>query len=42
MKECLVHHDVHFPAYEQAAEIAQPREGAFDMSTTMLSSRHSL
>jgi hypothetical protein len=30
MNECLGHHDVHFPAYEQAAEIAQPREGAFD------------
>jgi hypothetical protein len=30
MTECLVHGDVNFPAYEQAAEIAQPRERAFD------------
>jgi hypothetical protein len=36
MTECLGPRDVHFPAYEQATAIAQPRAGAFDLPPSPL------
>jgi hypothetical protein len=42
MEEGLVHQTMAFPAHDQAAEIPEPGEGAFDVSTTILSSRHFL